>query len=838
MINNYCPPQELHDKQIWTLGLAGPNTRGGKLSEYNASKKKMPLLSWPGVVKRFNKNPKQYSGIVGIVSPNIATIDVDKKEIPQNIQRLLEQHPTFSHPSFSGNGHHIYYHSPEAISGGKKMRKFKEDDELQGEVIQGMFVTTSAFEPQDFSSQKITEITRKQLAEFIPEVDKELLPSKIAQQAAPDAYKYLDPDKLKREAAAILHKLPVDPDHLVQITFETKLTDAEFSPYNYWLTVAQGLVHLSIQLTQADSTITEHFANLFHEWSQKGQSYKGREDCDEKFYHCVESSLTQTGLQVTFDTLRKIAHNYRIPLSEFTKLRFDKKGKITGVDNTDPRNYKNVIDRMQIRLVQSSSNTFVTGPASVIKHYFSNKRPNFLTDNDDTMSLPFLFKFRTDDDLINRLIILYREMGIEGVVRSNPMFAGFQSEGVDEVDLVYNWMASVPWDKRPRIKEMVEKSLDIDITVAEEAGVPVEFYHHMALKHLIHMAGLRAKSYRYSTGQEKAGDSHKKTQGALIICGYQKKGKTTWIESLMPFRAQASLSVTAAAVKDTLEMQRALTNTFVYNIDEIDVIFDRMDPSEFKSVITQDKDSFRTMYSQSVDSHLRRSGFFGTTNSKRLRLDKTGNRRIWLIPTINCDANYFFNCNYQQVWAELLHMAEKLTGDNWAITFKEDSLINKTANLYMKQSVGTRMLDMQLSSEDEEGKAIDLLYCSDEMDFSYFFTELKQMCWRELNGQCFFALRGQRAYKHLQSSSLFNEDIKFSLKSFSYEIAEFCDTLFNFQNQTLTLGKHVYRDGVIHIYTGKPAKTQFHFLPYKEHIDKFIAKGFIDACVLFANREE
>lgn len=840
MINNYRPPQEMQEMQIWTLCLDTQKTK--KLSEYNASKKKMPLLTWPGVVKRFNNNPTKYSGVVGIVSDEIVTIDVDDKtnpnftykDLPNNVKELLGAYSTWSHRSFSGSGYHLYYNCRKAISGGKKCRKYKYEDKAQGEVMQGMFITTSAYDAGDFSEQTISKISRERLAKYIPEVNKSLQPTKI-NGTDQNKYSYVDPEKLKREATLILEKIPIDPDHLVRIVFETKLIDAEFSPYNYWLTVCQGLAHLAVQLTSGDATITEFFADLFHRWSSTGQSYKGKEECYEKFYGCISSTTTQTGFSITFDTLRKIAYNYKIPLNEFTKLKYDSKGKCTGVDNTDPRNFRDVINHLQLRLVQSSGNTFVCGSSTVIQHYFSNKLPNYLTDDDESMSLPFSLKYRADDDLANRLIVLFREMGIDGVVKSHPLCAGFQAKGIEKIDLVYNWMAAIPWDKKPRIKQIIKNSLSIDTTVAEEAEVPKEFYHHLVLKHLIHMAGLRAKAYRFTTGQETLSDSFKKAEGVLIIGGYQKKGKSTWVESLMPYRAFTSLSVTPAAVKDTLEMQRALTNTFIYNIDEIDAVLDHMDPSEFKSVITQEKDSFRTMYSQGTDSHIRVSGFFGTTNSKHLRLDKTGNRRIWIIPTKKCDALPFFSCNYQQVWAELLHMAEELTGSNWGITDKESMLINKTARIYSKTSAAVKMLDMQLSGQDKDGN--ELLYSKDEMDFKAFFIDLKQMGWRRLNGLCLFAVRGQKAYKHIQTTSLFNDDVRFSLKSFNYEIAEFSDAHLGFENETVKLGRHIYKDGIVQLYTGKPKRTHFHFIPYKEHIDVAIADNLISASVLYENQE-
>jgi len=828
---SYRPPQQMQDLQIWTVGLQG--MRDGKLSEYNYTKKKAMLLSFPSILSRQTNNPDKYSDVFGIVSEEIITIDIDHSEdLPLSIANLLADHPTHFHRSRGGNGWHVYYLCPNAIP--KKMRKFKTDD-AEGELFQGMFVTTTDYDRSDYSETPLASITVEELTQFIPAFNNQQLETYEVtpqQQLTAVKGKYFDHEKMLREAEQILKKLPPDIDKIIEIVFETKLRDVELNSYTYWLTICQGLAHLASLIHKQVPGIEVEFAEMFHTWSSAGQSYQGRQDCDDKFYDNFKSTLNNIeSVNITFDTLRRIAHNYRMPMSEFTKLKFDAKGNITGVDVTDPRNYADVVSRLELKLVQSSHETYVTGPKSVIQNYFMNERPHYLTGAEPTISIPFIMKYKNDDDLNNRLTVMFRDMGIEGCTRNHPLASGFQSEGIYKTDPLYLWMKAVPWDGTKRIEDLVARSLQIDVNKAEECEVPVEFYHKLVVKHLAHMAGLRAKSYRLMNNVPKDVDSYKKPQSVLVICGYQRKGKTTWVESLMPFQANSSISVTPSGVKDTIEMQRSLATAFVYNIDEIDVVFDKMDPSEFKSVITQEKDSFRKMYSESTESRLRASGLFGTTNSKQLRLDKTGNRRIWLIPTTNCDASPFFTCNYQQVWAELLDIAENMDADTWSINTTDERLINQTAAVYSKQSSGVKSLDSHLIGNDT-------LYGPDECDFRKLLDNLKQTAQREAMNKCLFTVRGRKALGYVKSTAgLLNIDI--NEKSFDYDILEFLQQHFGWANTTIDfLARHTYIDGVLHVHTGKMSKTKCHFIPYRAAIDELIEQGHIDADVLYDTEEK
>ena len=797
----YKPPKALADKQIWTLGIAGK--RKGKLPEFYYTHKKAPLLSYSSILARMRKNPTRFSGIVGIISDEILVIDVDNcHELPENLALLISRYPTHIHKSMSGTGWHIYYKCPNALPNGRKRKTFEH-----GDLIQGAYVTTTDSDGRDYCKDVIAEVSLQDLQQYIPKLQQQSV-SKSSFRSA----QLGSPEQLLTEAQRLLSKIPVNPDVLIETVFELKLTEADFSSYNYWLTVAQSLAHLGTQIEEQLPGATERLRSLFHEWSEGGTTYSGQDDCNATFDSCVAAEDENL---ITFNTLRKISHNYKIPITQFPVLLFDKKQNIKGIDASDPRNYIMVTDHWGLSLVQSSGQTYIKGPQSLIKYYFTDQGESFLTQSCAELSLPFDFKYRTDQNLLERLMVFFRDQGIRNCGKMSPLLAGFLSKGISYVDPVYTWISSQPWDGVKRVDKIIFKSLSIDHVKADELDVPVKFYYHLVKRHLVYMAGLRAKVHRQFNQQVTWDDRHKKSQSVLVIAGAQKKGKTTWVESLVPEKANASISVTPHSVKDTLELQRALATTFVYNIDEIDVVFNSMDPAEFKSVITQEKDSYREMYKERTKSMPRSSGFFGTTNATSLRLDRTGNRRIWIIPAAKCDANPWLQCDYQQVWAELLYEAEQLTGQSWPITDQEEALVNQTARGYMKQSLGARMIDMHLNSDS------GVIYGPDDFDFEVFLDNLNQPLFRELNRKCFFTTRGHSCYKALKASTMMDPDMEINFNSFNYDVTEFCASLFPWSGQKLFTKGHKYQNGVFTLNTGGKRFGTYYFIPFK----KFLARS-------------
>lgn len=827
----YKPPAQLQSLPIWSLVIL--NSREEKVSEFNFSRKSpFALNDWEGAMRRYHKQPHKYAPVVGIVSQEILTIDIDnQQDLPEPIQRLLDNHPTHYHKSKSGNGWKVYYQIDKPTQ--KKM--IKHD---YGELFCGMFVSTTDPELSDFSKEKVSCITQEQLAEFIPQINKKLKDKDITsltQQQQQRNPQYIDLDKMLAEVQRMLTIVPTDPDPLLQIAYETRMRDYELNSYTHWLLVSQALADLALQLASEYPTAMDKIAIMFHEWSLKGSTYKNEQDCNERFERSVEETRQTIEPIVSFNSLRKLFWSYRIPVSDFPVVKIDKQGNKI-IDATDPENYEFLTEFINISLCQEMSRgyTYIKGPKSLVKHYFLNNQFYYLTSNNDNISIPFSAKPKSDDDLAFRLIKLFRHYGIKNAGRSHPIFAGINKIGMKQIDVLFEWMTSKPWDRVPRVETLIKESITLDYTTIPE-NVPKDFCYHLILKHLIHMAGLRAKSNRFITNQLKESDRFIKPQGMLIFAGYQNTRKSTWIECLLPSQAGYVSNITPSSVKDTLEIQRALAGTFILNIDEFDAVLDKLNLSDLKNVITQDKDSFRTMYAQTFDDHPRAAGLFGTTNKIHLKLDRTGNRRFWIIPIVHCDARPFINSDYQQVWAELLHYAENLPIDEWNISGQEKTYINAIANQYMKQTVSSKSLEMLFCDDNGES----LLFSHEEFDFDKLFKNFPQRIQRAfISDKMLFPVHGNKCFLHIQNLSIMNEYVDFKLTSFNHEIAGFLENLFGFHNETRTYDKIIYKNGIVSYYTGKTARTEYHFLPFKDKLLKYIDQGELpQTCLLSVKRK-
>ena len=838
----YTPPKELQDKKIWSLVIDEQFTkfkgssRQQKVSEYNYSKKSsFALNSWPDLLKRFHSKNKKVAGyyttVFGCVTDELVIIDVDHhKELPLKLKTLIQKYPTHYHRSKSGNGWKIYYYINEPLP--KKCIKFE-----YGELFCNMFVTTTDPDLTDFSEETIASITREQLRPFIPEADKKPKEREITErQQAPDA-QHIDLDRVIAEVQRMLSVIPVDIDTLLSVAYEMKFKDVEVNSYNHWLLVSHALSDLSIQLASEYPTASIRLQGLFHEWSQKGSSYKGEADCNERFERSLEETQEATTPIVSFASLRKLFWAYRIPVADFPVIvtKGSGKDKIKCVDPTDPENYEFLTNFLNLKLCReiSHGNLYIKGPETVIGNYFSDNQLHYLTDNTPDISIPFPSRLKTDDNLTFRLIKVFRRFGIKQAGRSHPIFAGLNADGTEPLDTLYEWMRAVPWDKKPRVEKMIKASIKLDETMIPSEGSK-KFLYSLIKKHLVHMAGLRAVSYRVYTDTQKATDRYKKAQGILLLAGYQKTRKSTWIECLLPSQAGYVKNVTPSSVKDSLEVQRALSGTFILNIDEIDAVLDNINLSDFKNVITQARDSYRTMYTQLFEDHPRAAGLFGTTNKQFLRLDRTGNRRFWIIPIKQCDATPFIKSDYQQVWAELLYYAESLSVEDWNLTDEEEDKINTMARQYTKQTAASKTLDMAFVDEDGES----LLFDHTEFDFDLLFKRFPQKFQRLfVKEKLFFTTRGNKAFVHLQNKFIMDDNIELSLSSFNYEIGDLSDKLTGFHNITKAYDKLIYKAGIITYRTGKPTPTYYHFLPYKDTLRGLIAMGDLPKELLI-NQEE
>ncbi len=814
---SFVPPKQMQDDQIWTLVMA--NIRDDKVPEYYYTKRKMPLLSYQAAMDRYHRAPERYAPVIGIVSFDYIVLDIDKPTWPVELDPLLEAYPTIKYKSKSGKGFRVIYQAEQPLP--KKMIAFEH-----GELYCGTFVTLNDPDQSDFSSQQISAITPQQLSEFSPKLKKRLN-STSKTSALKHSSEYLDGEKLFQEARQILSIIPPDVTPLLETTYELRLKDFELTSYSHWLLVSHALADLCVGVAR-DYDLNQQLLELFKEWSRQSQSFVSDEDVEERWQRSMQETLEANKPIVTFSTLRKLYWGYRIPIEEFPKVKINKKGDLH-IDTSDPRNFEFLTRRLKLTLARDfyTGTVYIKGPKTLIKHYFTSNQKDFLTEGCDNLSIPFMEKYRHDEDLQLRLVNLFRDFGITEAAKSHPIFAGFYQQGEELIDTMYMWLTSKPWDGVPRFLDTIKASITFTPTVLQDLKDHERMYT-LIWKHCLNMVGLRAKAQRYLTGTETLEDRLKRAQGILILAGYQSTHKTTWIECLLPSKADAINSVTPSSMRDTLEMQRALAGAFILNIDEVDAVLEKIDLSDFKNVLTQEKDTYRTMYTQQFKSLPRAAGFFGTTNKSAMRLDRTGNRRFWIVPVLSCDARPFLECDYQQLWAEALYFAENTPIQEWNMSREDMDFINRVAKKYQKDNQGAKALDMIYSDE---------LYTHEDIDFKFFLENLKTESIRFFAKEnVFVPLKGQKAFQLIKAKG-FMSGTDFDLKSFDYIMKDFVCDITDLQNCVIYVkGKHFYKDGVFHYFPGSRNYT-YYILPVKEKIDEAVKLGLLPPEIFRENDE-
>lgn len=118
-----------------------------------------------------------------------------------------------------------------------------------------------------------------------------------------------------------------------------------------------------------------------------------------------------------------------------------------------------------------------------------------------------------------------------------------------------------------------------------------------------------------------------KMDTVLVLKGDQGARKSTFVEVLGgSWYVDSRLDLKS---KDAfLNCGRA----WIYEISEIESVYNAREVSEFKSFLTSKVDTFRPPYGKVSEKHPRHTVFVGTTNEDTVLHDRTGSRRFWIIP--------------------------------------------------------------------------------------------------------------------------------------------------------------------------------------------------------------
>ena len=139
-------------------------------------------------------------------------------------------------------------------------------------------------------------------------------------------------------------------------------------------------------------------------------------------------------------------------------------------------------------------------------------------------------------------------------------------------------------------------------------------------------------------------------QTALIMCGGQGAGKSSWFRHLLPKELRRYYASGFMDFKDK-ETLVQLSELVLFNMDEL-VSLDGKNVQPVKELITKPDMRLRRAYTKLTQNYIRRCSFCGTSNTTDILYDVTGNRRFLCNKVINITDYELKGFNLPQLYAQ------------------------------------------------------------------------------------------------------------------------------------------------------------------------------------------
>lgn len=144
-------------------------------------------------------------------------------------------------------------------------------------------------------------------------------------------------------------------------------------------------------------------------------------------------------------------------------------------------------------------------------------------------------------------------------------------------------------------------------------------------------------------------------QTAIIFCGAQGIGKSTWLRAILPPELREYSASGFLQPKDK-ETQIQLSELCLYNMDEVE----NLKPANveaIKEIMTKPSMYLRRAYNTLSNNYPRRCSFCGTANGTSILHDSTGNRRFLCQNVKAIDLN-LTGIDLTQVYAQVKYLVE------------------------------------------------------------------------------------------------------------------------------------------------------------------------------------
>jgi predicted P-loop ATPase len=212
---------------------------------------------------------------------------------------------------------------------------------------------------------------------------------------------------------------------------------------------------------------------------------------------------------------------------------------------------------------------------------------------------------------------------------------------------VRDYLDSLKWDKKARLKKFVSEYLGAD---------PSNYTYAIGQRFFISCV---ARIYQPGC----------KADCMPILEGRQGARKSTAIRELVPDPKWATDEIADIGSKDSSMQTMGI---WLIEIAELDSM-SRAEVSKIKAFLSRTTDRFRPPYGRSIIESARQCVFIGSVNNESYLRDETGGRRFWPIRcgTIQVDR---ITADRDQLWAEAVHRFR--AGENWWL---DSELLNEIA---------------------------------------------------------------------------------------------------------------------------------------------------------------
>ena len=226
------------------------------------------------------------------------------------------------------------------------------------------------------------------------------------------------------------------------------------------------------------------------------------------------------------------------------------------------------------------------------------------------------------------------------------------------------------WDGRDYLEKLF-KHFHIDPTKADNMGL---------YRELVKIWFVGAVRMAFNEGQDAM-------QGVLILQGPQGIGKTRFVAGLVPDSSWTD-SFTALDPSDKDDLLRFISR-WIVELGEFGETLRKEKLDKLKQFITQPSDTVRHPYARTKTTTPRTTAAIGTVNGGSFLKDGTGERRYWVIPTMEIDP--VDDMDLCGLWGQVMHLAFDEKIPHW-LTAEQIGQLNNANEPFKKETDEERAL--------------------------------------------------------------------------------------------------------------------------------------------------